>query len=204
MELSQHENTEQDKLVWAAQALRNRIRLQIYQILSNKNSCSFNELIRELDITQPKLAYHLQTLLKYNIITNFYDKREGVKDHSFYELSSFGRELFSGIASPGQSISDPEPVPEPEGITQNSVNFRTIRQVKYKSYANSPVKRTTKTIKPLGDKDRKYFDSLLDCNIITKSATSAGAKKLDLPSFNKYYQSYKRSFKSKQNIEPKS
>lgn len=201
MDDSQNDNINQDKLVWAAQALRNKFRLQIYQLLSNKNSCSFNELMRNLNISQPKLAYHLQTLIKYNIITNFYDKREGVKDHSFYELSPFGRELFTGVASQGSIISTNESSLQTEELVQNLVNFRTIRQLKYKSNVNKPVKRTTKSMKPLENQDRKYFDPLLDCVIVKKSNSSSEFKKINLPSFRKYYQSYKRPFKSKHSIE---
>jgi hypothetical protein len=35
-------------------------------------------------------------MIENNIITNFYDKRAGVKDHSFYELSAFGQEIRMG------------------------------------------------------------------------------------------------------------
>jgi len=197
MDNSQSEDFDQDKLVWAAQALRNKIRLQIYQQLASKNSCSFNELMHSTKVTQPKLAYHLQTLIKYNIITNFYDKREGVKDHSFYELSTFGRELFAGVGTPGRIISNPESNLPTTEHAQNPVNFRTLRRLKYKSNVNQPVRRTTKSIKSLENQDRKYFDPLLDCVIVKRSNSSSEFKKIDLPSFRKYYDSYKRPFKSK-------
>lgn len=192
-----------NRLFWSSQGLRNQIRQQIFQLLASKNSCSFNELMRNLNITQPKLAYHLQVLVKYNIIINFYDKREGKKDHSFYELSSFGRELLAGISAPDQleAIEDPEAEPESQGI--NHSNFRTIRHVKYKSYDNNIVKHQEHSIKALKNKDRKYFDSDLNCVIINKSEGSTYPKKVNLPSFRKHYLLYKHPFKLKQSVESK-
>ena len=201
--LNYREQNTNNRLFWSSQGLRNQIRQQIFQLLASKNSYSFNELMRNLNLTQPKLAYHLQVLVKYNIIINFYDKREGVKDHSFYELSSFGRELLSGLSAPDQLEVIEGTEAEPENQHTSFSNFRTIRHVKYKSYDNSVVKHQEHSIKPIKKKDRKYFDSELNCVIINKSEGSTYPKKVNLPSFRKHYLSYRNPFKLKRSVDSK-
>jgi predicted transcriptional regulator len=95
----EHDNQIKDEkyLIFnAAQALRNPYRQEIFTHLTARNNLSFNEILNILKISRSKLAYHLQIMIENNIITNFYDKRAGVKDHSFYELSAFGQELRMG------------------------------------------------------------------------------------------------------------
>ena len=184
-----------NKIFSSAQALRNKIRQTIFTLLSSQNSLSFNELMRKLDITRPKLAYHLQILINYNIITNFYDKREGVKDHSYYELSAFGRDLLtSGPFFEPQTLKVGENGPIEAFGT--SANFRTIRHIEYKSYEKIPLKRTNNTILPIIKNDFKYFDPILDSEII-KISQQKSRKKVILPSFRLNYLSYKNPFKSK-------
>ena len=80
------ENTLEYNIFGSAQALTNKHRQQIFSLLANKNNLSFNELKEKLGLPQSKLAYHLQILIKYNILNNYYDRREGIKDHSFYDI----------------------------------------------------------------------------------------------------------------------
>ncbi len=194
-----------NKIYLTAQALRNSFRQQIFELLANQSSLSFNELMNNLNISQPKLAYHLQILMKFNIITNFYDKREGIKDHSFYQLSAFGRELMVGVYP--ITINNSPQMQTQTSITdkdsQSSTNFRTIRHIEYKSYEDFDENTSSPSIKSMKNKGRKYIDPIINCAIINKSSSSTNSDKINLPAFRKYYKLYKRSFKSDQNIESK-
>ena len=190
-------------LLWSAQALRNKIRLKIFQLLSTRNSCSFNELINNLNISQPKLAYHLQKLVKFNIITNFYDKRQGVKDHSFYALSDFGRDLISRITISSQLSLTPNKNQKENREIPEFSNFRSIRHLEYKSYQNSTLKRSENTIEPVNNEGKEQFDNLLNCHIITKPSAVKSSQKINIPGFKKYYSSYKNPFITKQKTNKK-
>jgi DNA-binding HxlR family transcriptional regulator len=190
-------------LLWSAQALRNKIRLQIFQILSTRNSCSFNELMKNLNISQPKLAYHLQKLVKFNIITNFYDKRQGVKDHSFYALSDFGRDLISRITISSQlSLTPNENQKENKEMLEFS-NFRSLRHLEYKSYEKSTLKRSKNSLEEVKSENRIRYDHLLNCHIITQPTGQNSTQKVEIPSFRKYYSSYKNPFVTKQKGDEK-
>jgi predicted transcriptional regulator len=188
-------------LFQAAQALQNKIRQQIFFLLTNRNNLSFNELKQNLNVTQPKLAYHLQVLINNNIIINFYDKRKGVKDHSFYELSAFSKELITGIFVQPQQMSPSDKVENSKDENfGTSSNFRTIQQINYKSYKNTYLKRTSKSLEPVKKEDINYIEPMLGYNIINKPKIEKDTKMITLPSFRKYYLTYKHSFKSDHKI----
>lgn len=193
----------ENKLFHSAQALRNGIRQQIFTFLSNRNSMSFNELLGSLNLSRSKLAYHLQIMVDYNIVNNFYDKRPGVKDHSFYELSAFGRELFAGGTSKLQPVSQlNEDIDAKQSIAPSITNFRTMRHIEYKSYDKLPYKRTQQQLRPITKDENKYFDPIINCKIINKTATSKETKKVTFPSFRITYLSYRHPFKSKKSVHP--
>lgn len=186
---------EQDKIIIfaAAQALRNRIRQQIFLELIKKNNQSFNDLVCTLNISQSKLAYHLQIMIDHNIITNFYDKRVGIKDHSFYELSAFGQELLTGTPL----NIEPEPSDQIEmtnNIKSTSANFRTLHHIEYRSYEKVPLKRTNKSLKPFKVHRTDYFDPWLEFNVKNATMKSKKTKKITLSSTRQYYLSYKHPF----------
>jgi len=188
----------ENKMLSSAQGLRNGIRQQIFQYLIERNTCSFNELLGYLKVPRPKLAYHLQILLKYNIINNFYDKREGIKDHSFYELSSFGRELLVGFPQDRGLNLMLRPEDQAKNRELATTNFRTIRHVEYKSSKDIQLKISKNSIKPVKNKARQTFNPFLNCYITTKTKTREDQKKVDLPSVRKQYLSYKQSFRLKE------
>ena len=183
----------------AAQALRNKFRQQIFSLLTTRNNLSFNDFLQNLNIARPKLAYHLQILTEQNIIKNFYDKREGVKDHSFYELSSFGRELFTGsppTKNVQQQITEQESNEQMQEPPDMTSNFRTVQQAKYKSYEHVPLKRTEHSLLPIKQQvETEYIEPMLNCKIVTKPGQAKSTKKVTLPTFRKYYLSYKHPFK---------
>ena len=197
-------NSDNNKVYWSAQALRNPTRQLIFELLSERNNCSFNELLSYLNIPRQKLAYHLQVLTKYNILSNFYDKREGVKDHSFYELSSFGRELISGMTSANQNLPMAQLKEDnTQLLTPGPANFRTIRRVEYKSYTNKALKQTQNSILPMDRDDQKFIDPLIKCVIKNRNPNERNPNKVYLPSLRKYYISYKHPFKLDHDIESK-
>lgn len=190
------------KLFAAAQALQNRFRQQIFSLLNEKNNLSFNDLLKKLNLTRPKLAYHLQILLKNNIITNFYDKREGIKDHSFYELSAFSKDLL--IESPTRFYDKIESV-EKTSIekTMHSANFRTIHYVEYKSFKDKPLKFTPDTIYPFKPLKDRYIDPWLGCTIEVVKEKVKKPKIIVLPTARQYYLLHKNSFIKENEIYPK-
>lgn len=186
---------EDNKILWSAQALRNKIRQQIFNLLISRNNMSFNELMTHLNISRQKLAYHIQILINYNVIINFYDKRPNVKDHSFYELSKFGRELISR----NPVISQQTSIIVEESLVNNSptsANFRSIRYVEYKSFDKFSLQLKNRTLRPIVEKKTSYHDPFVNCNIINKKHRAPEEKKVIFPSSRKYYLSYKHSFKS--------
>ena len=104
------------KFVMMLEALAHRIRRNIFSLLLKHPSLSFNQLMTKLKIERASLAYHLGILRKANLINNFYDKREGVKDHSFYELSAFGNKIYQELFEKVEHESKLE--------KYNTINFR--------------------------------------------------------------------------------
>ena len=191
---------ENKNLFYAAEPLRNKVRQRIFSLLISRNNLSFNELMNHLNISRQKLAYHLQILTNYDIIRNFYDKRSGNKDHSFYELSAFGRELTTGISilrqkqnlqSLDQYIDDKD---EKEKISP-SANFRTLNQVNYKSYERYLLKHSPTKMQPIEKNLTDYTDPWLDCDILNRRASSISENKISLPTPRQHFLAYKKSFK---------
>ncbi len=153
-----------------------------------------------MNITRQKLAYHLQILTNYDIITNFYDKRQGVKDHSFYELSAFGRELLIGISIPKQDAeleqpgSNVEIEPDNEQLSR-SANFRTISQIKYRPYEKYIIKHSPSKLKQIDPMMTGYIDPWLECKIQNPPDRSNLEIKISLPTQRQHYLSYKRPFR---------
>lgn len=104
------------KFVMMLEALAHRIRRNIFSLLLEHPSLSFNQLMTKLKIERASLAYHLGILRKANLINNFYDKHEGVKDHSFYEISAFGNKIYQELFEKVEHESKLE--------QYNTINFR--------------------------------------------------------------------------------
>jgi DNA-binding transcriptional regulator GbsR (MarR family) len=190
------------KFLAAAQALKDPYRQQIFVTLISRNNLSFNDLVHELNISRQKLAYHLQILIKYNIIINFYDKREGIKDHSFYELSSFGKDLLLGSPTKIQENEIELTTPQKKQ-TSKSNNFRTIHHVEYKSYKNEKMKISKSSITPFEPDQKVIFDPWLGCDIQTIIKKVKKTNKVELPTYRQYYLLHKHPFKQRVEINPK-
>ena len=186
------------RLFNAAEPLRNKNRQLIFTLLVNRNNLSFNALMLELDIPRQKLAYHLQVMKEYGIISNFYDKREGIKDHSYYELSAFGRELQTGVNNmtlyPDENDIESN---EAKVLVSRSANFRTINRVEYNSYKTGIIEQTSKirTLRPFSVKDKEYIDPWLGYRISHSDIYKKPPDKIKLPTQRQYYLSYKRPFR---------
>ena len=107
-----------DRYTLMVEALANKIRRSIFSILQERPNLSFNQLMKNLKIDRASLAYHLGLLLKADLINNFYDKREGVKDHSFYEISAFGKTLAEMLFNKIDRQMELE--------RYNTINFRNV------------------------------------------------------------------------------
>ncbi len=100
------------------EALAHKLRRSIFSLLLEHPSLSFNQLMNTLNVERASLAYHLGILRKANLINNFYDKREGVKDHSFYEISAFGTKIYQELFGKVKQRLDLE--------QYNTINFRNV------------------------------------------------------------------------------
>ena len=81
------------KFVKMSEALANKTRRDIFELLLESPSLSFNQIMKTMNIERASLAYHLKMLTKADLINNFYDKRPDIKDHSYYEISNFGKSV---------------------------------------------------------------------------------------------------------------
>lgn len=75
--------------------LHHEIRNNIVAELNSEDMLSFNVISERLRVDRAALAYHLRLLKQVGLIENFYHKREGSKNHSYYRLTSFARWLLS-------------------------------------------------------------------------------------------------------------
>jgi predicted transcriptional regulator len=71
--------------------LDKKIRFDILNTLRNEGPMPFNFISDTLQIDRAKLAYHIRILKNANLVYNYYDKMENVKNHSFYKLTDLAR-----------------------------------------------------------------------------------------------------------------
>jgi len=136
-------------------------------------------------------------MIQNNIITNFYDKRENIKDHSFYELTAFGQELRieGGLISKIKYTYEENKIETKEHLPKKSANFRTIRYPKYKAFDKVAVKINKSEIKPLEGSDLEYNDTFLDITIKRKTKFKRVETRWVLPTPRQYYKLYNHPFK---------
>lgn len=91
MKLNSH--TDLDKLIDLDKIIHERVRLGIMAALSVSGKLSFQELKRNLNVTDGNLSVHLRLLEKHNyvLVTKSF---VGRKPQSIYQISSTGKEAF--------------------------------------------------------------------------------------------------------------
>ena len=109
------------KFVNMAEALAHKTRREIFELLLDKPSLSFNQIMKIMNIERASLAYHLKILTNAGLINNFYDKRQGVKDHSYYEISAFGKNISQNLFEKVEHGMELEQF--------NTINFRNVEKV---------------------------------------------------------------------------
>jgi DNA-binding Lrp family transcriptional regulator len=86
------ENTNiSDSMARIYRVLDKKIRYDLLNILRNEGPMPFNFISEALEIDRAKMAYHIRILKEVNLIENYYDKMENVKNHSFYRLTGLGQ-----------------------------------------------------------------------------------------------------------------
>jgi len=108
------------KFVDMAEALAHKTRRLIFELLLDNPSLSFNQIMKKINIERASLAYHLRILSKAGLINNFYDKRQGIKDHSYYEISAFGKNISKELFEKVEHKMELEQF--------NTINFRNVEK----------------------------------------------------------------------------
>lgn len=63
----------------------------ILTLLQQNQDLSFSQLRYKSGLDRSSLTKCLNRLQSRNLVENFYEKREGTKDHSFYRLTTEGK-----------------------------------------------------------------------------------------------------------------
>jgi predicted transcriptional regulator len=168
------------KVVNMAEALANKTRRHIFELLLDSPSLSFNQIMKIMNIDRAALAYHLKILKKAELINNFYDKRQNIKDHSYYEISEFGKRISEVLL---------EKVDKTMKLEQyNTISFRNVSKVNIIS--DLPQK-----VKPEDDKKNENPAEIV---FIQNDGTF---KKSEWKTQSLNYQDYKKLYASKFKME---
>ena len=74
----------------AIRALGDDSRLLIVTALMKRGELSFSQLLEGIGGNSSTLTHHLRVLIEACLIRNFYAKKQGVDEYSFYDISGFG------------------------------------------------------------------------------------------------------------------
>lgn len=119
------------KFVNMTEALAHKTRREIFELLLDNPSLSFNQIMKIMNIGRASLAYHLKILANAGLINNFYDKRQGVKDHSYYEISAFGKNISQELFEKVEHSMKLE--------LFNTINFRNVEKFNITSKSRKKV-----------------------------------------------------------------
>jgi len=64
-------------------------------LLKYSGPMPFNFISQKLNVERSKLAYHIRVLKNADLIQNYYEKQENMKNHSFYRLTELGMWVLS-------------------------------------------------------------------------------------------------------------
>jgi len=81
----------------AIKGLNNENRQKILTILLNKKKCSFSEIEKESSIESSLLANHLKELVKFLLVTHFYEHDTEEKYFSYYQISPYGLRILKSL-----------------------------------------------------------------------------------------------------------
>jgi DNA-binding HxlR family transcriptional regulator len=84
-------------------------RFAIILTLLKEGNMSFSELSDVLEIPKNILSHHLKTLVQSAFVKNYYDKKDGTADYSYYESTTLSRDFVDhlfGVMEPTKSSAD--------------------------------------------------------------------------------------------------
>jgi DNA-binding transcriptional ArsR family regulator len=118
----------------AVSALSHRIRWRIVDLFLENESLSYTELLLRLKVRKGTLTHHLNRLMESGLIDNYSGEDFGDTFSSYYQLSSFGKDLVTGILSSVQfnvipqrvEPREPEQLREPIHATAQQNTYLTL------------------------------------------------------------------------------
>ena len=78
-------------------ALGHETRLKILLLLVNHDSPSLSKLARSLKESNSLVLNHLNKLEVAGVVQNFIQKKEGIREFSFYEVTEYGEKIISDL-----------------------------------------------------------------------------------------------------------
>lgn len=81
----------------AIKAISDDTRLAIFIILLKKGELSFSQILERLGLNSSTLSHHLKILTEAGLIENYYSKKPGIDEYSFYNTTSFGTDFLTDI-----------------------------------------------------------------------------------------------------------
>jgi predicted ArsR family transcriptional regulator len=78
---------------WMIEAIGHQMRFDILAVLINHDDLSLTRLAELLKTTPQNLQPHVKKLELGGLVQNFFQKREGRREYSFYQLTNFGQKI---------------------------------------------------------------------------------------------------------------
>lgn len=122
----------------AISTLSDKTALNIVELLKT-HDLSFSQIQKIINIDKGTLSYHIKKLLKSALIVNYYQKKEGTNEYSFYQLTGFAKDLLD-------NISKINPDKEKTKIETNSIEMKERKHNEFitkwiKSYYDPKVSK---------------------------------------------------------------
>ncbi len=77
--------------------LSDETRLALVILLLKEGELSFSELNKKSGLAKNTLSHHLKTLTQAALVSNYYRKREGTTEFSYYNATDHARDCIDGI-----------------------------------------------------------------------------------------------------------
>lgn len=90
-------NSVPDDVELILKSLSHNIRFKICINLINRGSLSFSKLIQVLKIDNSKFSNHIKSLEIAGLVQNYYERKEGRRESSFYEMTKLGSNIVTNL-----------------------------------------------------------------------------------------------------------
>ena len=86
-----------EDLIQTLKALQNKFRLSLSLLLKDTKEFSFNDIFVFGNKSKSAITHHLKKLELAGIIQNIYIKKSNSNQHSFYQITNYGRKIISEL-----------------------------------------------------------------------------------------------------------